>query len=61
MVLDERSETHKHKFVISSMIERLRESVGLQELEKSDVVYSGIIGSSTSYLLNRGLKELVEL
>jgi hypothetical protein len=41
LVLDERSETHKHKFVINSMIERLGESFALQELEKSDVVYSG--------------------
>jgi hypothetical protein len=41
LVLDERSETHKHKFVISSMIDRLGEPYALQELEKTDVVYSG--------------------
>jgi hypothetical protein len=47
LVLDERSETHKHKFVISSMIEGLGESVAFQELEKSDVVYSGYRLDST--------------
>ena len=52
LVLDERSETHKHKFVISNMIERLGESIALQELEKSDVVYSGFrLGSTHENLI----------
>jgi hypothetical protein len=41
LVLDERSETHKHKFVINSMIDKLGEPTALLELEKADVVYSG--------------------
>jgi hypothetical protein len=41
LVLDERAETHKHKFVISSIIDRLGESAALQELERTGVIHSG--------------------
>lgn len=41
LVLDERAETHKHKFVISSIIDRLGEVAALQELERTGVIHSG--------------------
>ena len=43
LVLDDRSETYKHKFVINKMIDGLgaQEAAALQELEKADVIYSG--------------------
>ena len=41
LVLDERAETHKHKFVISSIIDRLGEAAALQELERTGVIHSG--------------------
>ena len=41
LVLDERAETHKHKFVISTLIDELGEVTALQELEKTGVVHSG--------------------
>jgi hypothetical protein len=41
LVLDERAETHKHKFVISTTIDKLGEVDALQELEKTGVIHSG--------------------
>ena len=41
LVLDERAETHKHKFVIDSIIDRLGEVAALQELEKTGVIHTG--------------------
>jgi len=41
LVLDERAETHKHKFVINSMIDRLGEVDALRDLERTGVVHSG--------------------
>jgi hypothetical protein len=41
LVLDERAETHKHKFVISGIIDRLGEAAALRELERTGVIYSG--------------------
>jgi hypothetical protein len=41
LVLDERAETHKHKFVISSIIDKLGEASALQELENTGVIHSG--------------------
>ncbi len=41
LVLDERAETHKHKFVISSIIDRLGEAAALRELERTGVIHSG--------------------
>jgi hypothetical protein len=41
LVLDERAETHKHKFVISSIIDRLGEVDGIRELERTGVIHSG--------------------
>ena len=43
LVLDERAETHKHKFVINTVIDRLGEVAALQELEKTGVIHSGYI------------------
>ena len=43
LVLDERAETHKHKFVINTVIDRLGEVAELQELEKTGVIHSGYI------------------
>jgi hypothetical protein len=48
LVLDERAETHKHKFVISATIDKLGEIHGLQELEKTGVIYSGYWVDSTN-------------
>jgi len=39
--LDERAETHKHKFVINTIIDRLGEVAALQELEKTGVIHAG--------------------
>jgi hypothetical protein len=41
LVLDERAETHKHKFVISVIIDRLGEATALRELERNGVIHSG--------------------
>jgi hypothetical protein len=41
LVLDERGETHKHKFVIDAIIDRLGENAALQELEKTGVIHTG--------------------
>ena len=41
LVLDERAETHKHKFVISITIDKLGVAAALQELEKTGVIHSG--------------------
>jgi hypothetical protein len=41
LVLDERAETHKHKFVINSMIDRLGEVDALRDLERTGVIHSG--------------------
>jgi hypothetical protein len=41
LVLDERAETHKHKFVISNIIDKLGEAPALQELERTGIVHSG--------------------
>jgi len=41
LVLDERAETHKHKFVINTIVDRLGEAKALQELEKTGVINSG--------------------
>jgi hypothetical protein len=41
LVLDERAETHKHKFVINTIIDKLGEDNALQELEKTGVINSG--------------------
>lgn len=41
LVLDERGETHKHKFVINTIVDRLGENVALQELEKTGVIHTG--------------------
>ena len=41
LVLDERAETHKHKFIISVIIDRLGEVHALQELERNGVIHSG--------------------
>ena len=41
LVLDERAETHKHKFVINSMIDRLGEIDALQDLERTGIIHSG--------------------
>jgi hypothetical protein len=40
LVLDERASTHKHKFVINSLIDRLGEAAALRELEKTGVIHS---------------------
>jgi hypothetical protein len=58
LVLDERSGTHKHNFVISNMIERLGESVALQGLEKLDVVYSGYRLYSTHEIFITPVREV---
>jgi hypothetical protein len=41
LVLDERAETHKHKFVIDSIIDKLGEDAALHELEKNGVIHTG--------------------
>jgi hypothetical protein len=41
LVLDERAETHKHKFVISNIIDKLGETAALQELERTGVMHFG--------------------
>lgn len=41
VVLDERGETYKHKFVINAMIDKLGENAALQELEKTGVIHTG--------------------
>lgn len=40
LVLDERAETHKHKFVIQTMINNLGENTALEELENTSIIYS---------------------
>lgn len=40
LVLDERGETHKYKFLINSIIDRLGEDAALQELEKNGVIHT---------------------
>jgi hypothetical protein len=37
--LDERAETHKHKFVIQTMINNLGEKTALEELENTSIIY----------------------
>jgi hypothetical protein len=39
LVLDERAETHKHKFVIQTMINNLGEKTALEELENTSIIY----------------------
>jgi hypothetical protein len=39
LVLDERAETHKHKFVIQTMINNFGEKTALEELENTSIVY----------------------
>ncbi|MFL6399787.1 MAG: hypothetical protein ACJ72J_09460 [Nitrososphaeraceae archaeon] len=41
LVLDERAETHKHKFVINSIIEKLGETAAMQELQRTGVIHCG--------------------
>jgi hypothetical protein len=41
LVLDERAETHKHKFVINAMIDRFGERDAIQHLENTGVMHSG--------------------
>jgi hypothetical protein len=41
VVLDERGETHKHKFVIDSIIDRLGADAALQQLEKNGAIHTG--------------------
>ena len=41
LVLDERGETHKNKFVIDSIIDKLGEDAALQELEKNGAIHTG--------------------
>jgi hypothetical protein len=41
LVLDERAETHKHKFVIQTMIDNLGEMTALEELEKAGIINCG--------------------
>ena len=38
-VLDERAETHKHKFVIQTMINNFGEKTALEELENTSIIY----------------------
>jgi hypothetical protein len=40
LVLDERAETHKHKFVIQTMINNFGEKTALEELENTSIIYS---------------------
>jgi hypothetical protein len=39
LVLDERAETHKHKFVIQTMINSFGEKTALEELENTSIIY----------------------
>jgi hypothetical protein len=39
LVLDERAETHKHKFVIQTMINNVGEKAALEELENTSIIY----------------------
>ncbi|MDQ3838897.1 MAG: hypothetical protein M3297_06475 [Thermoproteota archaeon] len=39
LVLDERAETHKHKFVIQTMINNFGEKTALEELESTSIIY----------------------
>jgi hypothetical protein len=39
LVLDERAETHKHKFVIQTMINSFGEKTALEELESTSIIY----------------------
>jgi hypothetical protein len=39
LVLDERAETHKHKFVIQTMINNFGEKIALEELENTSIIY----------------------
>ena len=39
LVLDERAETHKHKFVIQTMINEFGEKTALEELEHTNIIY----------------------
>jgi hypothetical protein len=39
LVLDERAETHKHKFVIQTMINNFGEKAALEELENTSIIY----------------------
>jgi hypothetical protein len=41
LVLDERAETHKHKFVIQTMITNFGEKTALEELENTGIIYCG--------------------
>jgi hypothetical protein len=45
LVLDEHAETHKHKFVIDSIIDKLGVDVALRELKKN-----GVIHTDTAYI-----------
>jgi hypothetical protein len=40
LVLDERAETHKHKFVIQTMINNFGEKIALEELGNTSIIYS---------------------
>ena len=48
LVLDERAETHKHKFVISNIIDELGEAAALKELERTGVIHFGYRLNSVS-------------
>jgi hypothetical protein len=56
LVLDERAETHKHKFVIQTMINNFGEENALEELENTSIIYGNYKLNSTegnSVILSR--------
>ncbi|HYY67408.1 MAG TPA: hypothetical protein VE572_03580, partial [Nitrososphaeraceae archaeon] len=59
LVLDERAETHKHKFVIQTMINNFGEKTALEELENTSIIYGNykldsIEGNSVILTRNSG-------
>ena len=41
MVLEERAETHRQKFVIGIMMDKMGELAAIEELEKAGIVHTG--------------------
>jgi hypothetical protein len=64
LVLDERAETHKHKFVIQTMINNFGEKIALEELENSSIIYGiykldSVEGNSVILTRNNSIHDTV--
>jgi hypothetical protein len=63
-ILEQRAETHRHKFIINTLIDRLGEDLALQELEKTGIVHRGyqfISYANSSFNNSLECKKLVTL